>query len=209
MAVVSRPNTLPDNYPATPASYPIGMFRLQVEAAKRYLFESELKEILEAADLPPNLLDTGNNEARLNVAQMACFFQGMRAVIGDTKAVEYGQDAFKRLMPVLSRTTTSNLLRPVSSVDKQFLRIRDAISGYNQRVGANFLVKWHGGAECDLFEDTGQHCYGFTSDELICPTMIGFLQQAIGGLSGIKVLLDESECMATGALACRWHCRLA
>jgi hypothetical protein len=209
MASASRTNTVPKNYPPTPADYPLVMFRPQIEAAKRYLFEGELKEVLEQSGLPLEVLDP-ESEFDLNVAHVACFVQNLKLVAGEDKGEGYGRDAFKKTTPLFARGTgTLPVLRAVSAADKVFLRIRDAMSIYNRQFGANVIVKWHGGAQCDLFEDCAQHCYGFVAEEPICQTMTGFLEEAISSLSGVKVTLTESECMARGALACRWHCALA
>ncbi len=199
-----RPRSLPANYPPTPADYPFTLFRLQVEAAQRYLFGSELKEVLETAGLPTNLLTTPQPFV-INVAQVACFMQELKKIAGDDKAVDYGREAFQKAAAIFPRTASGNMLRSVSATDRAFLRIRDAMAGLSRQSGANMLVKWHGGKECDLFEDTGQHCYGFTCDDLVCQTMTGFLEEAITILSGVKIALTECDCMAKGALACRWH----
>jgi hypothetical protein len=210
MTTASRPRTVPKNYPNTPAEYPLNLFRPQIEAARRYLFDSELKEVLESAGLPLELLEEGEADFALTVAHVACFVQTLKTVSGAEQAEGYGRDAFKRTVPLLARgSATLPVLRAVSAVDKLFLRVRDAMSIYNRYFGANVLVKWHGGAESDLFEDTAQHCYGFVADEPICQTMSGFLEEAIHSLSSVKVVLAESECMARGGLACRWHCKLA
>ncbi len=211
MATATRPKTVPKNFPPAPASYPVAMFRPQIDAARRYLFESELKEVLEMSGLPLTLLDPDVGDIPVTVAHVAAFVQGLKEVTGEEQARAYGRDAFKRTVPLLARGSTGlpPILRAVSAVDKLFLRIRDVMSVYNRAFDANILVKWHGGAESQLFEDTAQHCYGFTSDVPICQTMTGFLEEAINSLSGIKVTMVESDCMAKGALACRWHCELA
>jgi hypothetical protein len=207
--MVSRAKTVPKNYPPTPADYPLVMFRPQIEAAKRYLFESELKEVMEQSGLPLELLEPAS-DFRLTVAHLAAFVQNLKTVAGDDKGEDYGRDAFKRTATLFARGSgTLPVLRAVSAQDRLFLRIRDAMSVYNRQFDANVIVKWHGGAQCELFEDCAQHCYGFVSDEPICQTMSGFLEEAIVSLSGVKVTLSESECMARGALACRWHCALA
>lgn len=203
---IHRPKSLPANYPPMPAVYPLALFRPQVDAAQRYLFGSELKEVLETAGLPTNLLTlTTTQPLIINVAQIACFMQELKQIAGEDKAPDYGREAFQKVAALLSRTMTANILRAVSPTDKAFLRIRDAMSGFSRQSGANILVKWHGGKECDLFEDTGQHCYGYTSDDFVCQTMTGFLQEAIASLSGVRIALTECDCMAKGALACRWH----
>jgi hypothetical protein len=209
MTSASRAKTVPKNYPPTPADYPLAMFRPQIEAAKRYLFESELKEVMEQSGLPVELIDS-DSDFRLTVAHIACFVQNLKTFAGEDKGEGYGRDAFKKTAPLFVRGTgTMQVLRAVSAADKVFLRIRDAMSVYNRQFGANVIVKWHGGAQCDLFEDCAQHCYGFVADEPICQTMTGFLMEGISSLSGVKVNLTEAECMARGALACRWHCTLA
>ncbi len=201
---IHRPPSVPANYPSTPAAYPLFLFRPQVEAAQRYLFGSELKEVLEAAGLPANLL-TARQSITLDVSQIACFMQELKKIAGEDKAPAYGREAFKKVGALLARTMTANVLRAVSPPDKAFLRVRDAMFGFSRQSGANIIVKWHGGKECDLFEDTGQHCYGYASDDFVCQTMTGFLQEAIVSLSGVKIALTECDCMAKGALACRWH----
>jgi hypothetical protein len=211
MATSSRPKTVPKNYPVKPADYPFGMFRPLLETAQRYLFENELKEVLQDCGLPLDVLNPSVNDFSLTVAHVACFVQGLKEFTGDEKAIPYGRDAFRRAAPLFPRGVVgvTSTLRSVSANDKLFLRIRDAMSSYNRQFGANVMVKWHGGAESDLFEDTGQHCYGFSSDQMICQTLTGFLEEAIAELSGVKVALAERDCMARGALACRWHCALA
>ena len=201
---IHRPNSLPANYPPMPAAYPMFIFRPQVDAAQRYLFGSELKEVLEAAGLPTNLL-TATQLLTIDVAQIACFMQELKKIAGEDKAPDYGREAFQKVASMFARTATANVLRAVSPTDKAFLRVRDAMAGFSRQSGANIIVKWHGGKECDLFEDTGQHCYGYTSDDFVCQTMTGFLQEAIASLSGVKIALTECDCMAKGALACRWH----
>ncbi|MCC7447926.1 MAG: hypothetical protein IT324_10945 [Anaerolineae bacterium] len=201
---VHRPGSLPTNYPPTPVVYPLSLFRPQIEAAQRYLFGSELKEVLEAAGISVPV-PGATQSLVINVAQIACFMQELKQIAGEDKAVDYGREAFQKAAALFTRTTTTNVLRAVSPTDKAFLRIRDTMSGFSRQTGANVIVKWHGGKECDLFEDTGQHCYGYASDAFVCQTMTGFLQEAIVVLSGVKIALTECDCMATGALACRWH----
>src|SRR5258706_11097251 len=96
MAAPSRPATVPKNYPTPPASYPANLFRPQVEAAKRYLFESELKEVLKAAGLPPEIASNPAHSFTMTVVQLACFVQGLKEYTGEEKAFEYGRDAFKK-----------------------------------------------------------------------------------------------------------------
>ena len=71
------------------------------------------------------------------------------------------------------------------------------------------MAKWHGGAEANIFEDSGKHCYGYTGSDLACATLTGYLCEAAVYLSGVKMDVVESQCMVTGALACRWHCKSA
>ena len=208
--VPSRPNALPRNFPAIPGNYSDALFRLQIETARRYLFETELKEVLELSEIPLEILQPDSGDIALTVYQIACFMQHLRVITGDVKAVAFGRDAFEGCTSLIGRTANvSPLLRAVSSADKLFLRVRDAMNGLNRQVGTNVLVKWHGGAESELFEDTGQHCYGYHHDAPICHTLTGFLEESIVYLSGVKVTLHETECMAHGALTCRWHCELA
>ncbi len=208
ISTVNRPETLPKNYPESPAAYPESIFRLQVEAARRYLFDSELQELLDGAGVPPDFMES--NVTGLTVAHVAYFMQGLMSVAGAEKALAYGRDSFGKTMSGFTRSTATlaPILRGPASPDKAFLRIRDVMSDLNRRIGANVLTKWHGGAGCDLFEDTGYHCYGFTADGAICHTITGFLEEAIMALANVKVKLNETECMARGALACRWHCDL-
>lgn len=207
-AKLDRPKTLPQNYPPVSAAYPALMFRAHIETARRYLFESELEEIIAAASLPAELLTTQNTEIALNTLQLACFVQGIRAIIGDEKARAYGREAFVQVAGLVPRSTPAPQLRAMSSVDRQFLRVRDAMAELSRQVNANIIIKWHGGAEADIFEDTGLHCYGYVGETQVCHTMSGFLEEAISYLSGAKVRLSETECMAMGSLTCRWHCFL-
>lgn len=206
---ISKAAQVPKNYPATPARYPLNIFRLQVEAAKRYLFEGELKEALTNATIPLDVL-TGAGEPVINVSQISQFVQELREMVGDEQAIRYGREAFQHVSPLLPRASGSTSAgRSVSSSDKLFLKVRDSMAVLNKTVSADFIVKWHGGAEADIFEDTAQHCYGFAGKGMACFTMTGFLEEAIIYLSGVKMTIHESECMANGALACRWHCRLS
>ncbi len=213
MAAYSKPKAIPTNYPPKPVEYPMAAFRALLETAQRYLFESELKEVLQDCQIPADVLKPTSPDLHLTVAEIAGFVQGLKTFMGDDKGIPYGRDAFHKAAALVNRgaPNVAPALRAVSSQDKQFLRIRDAMSGFNRYFGANVLVKWHGGIDSDLFEDTGQHCYGFTADseEMICQTLTGFLEEAIVSMSGVKVVLTEAECMARGALACRWHCALA
>jgi hypothetical protein len=209
MAAVSKAAQVPKNYPTTPSRYPLNIFRLQVDAARRYLFDGELKEALTSAAIPLDVL-TGAGEPVINVAQVSHFTQELRGMVGDEQAARYGREAFQHVSPLFPRATASTSHgRSVSSSDKFFLKVRDAMATLNKTIGSNFIVKWHGGAEADLFEDTAQHCYGFVGKGLACYTLTGYLEEAIIYLSGVKMSIVESECMANGALACRWHCRLA
>ncbi len=210
MAASSKPRAVPANYPPQPVDYPFTGFRPLLETARRYLFENELKEVLQDCQIPVEVLKPSPLECHLTVADIACFVQGLKTFMGDEKGIPYGRDAFRRAASLVNRgaPNVAPVLRNVSAHDKQFLRIRDAMSTFNRYFGANVLVKWHGGAESDLFEDTGQHCYGFTADHMICQTLTGFMEEAIFSLAGVKVALTESEGMARGALACRWHCAL-
>ena len=203
-----KPDQVPKNYPPVPVRYPLALFRLQLDAAKRYLFEGEIKDILTSAMIPLDVLTLASDPV-LNVSQIACFMQELREVIGSEKAVQFGHEAFTRSATALSRLALPSVPRSVSSEDKLFLRVREAMAGLNRQCGSNLIVKWHGGAEADIFEDTGQHCYGFVAKEVVCQTMTGYLQESIQVLAGVRMNLLESECMVTGSLACRWHCTLA
>src|SRR5215510_5813534 len=205
----NRPKILPDNFPKSPTAYPVNLFRLQVDAAKRYLFEPELIEVLNAASLSHDLMNATGSYIAISVAQVSIFMQELKAIVGEDKAHDYGRESFMRVAPLIpTPNPISPMSRAVSSIDKLFLRIRDSMAGFNRQIGASVLVKWHGGQESDLFEDTAQHCYGYSWDTPACQTQTGFLQSAIGYLSGIQVELTETECMATGALTCRWKCVL-
>jgi hypothetical protein len=206
---IAKAAQVPKNFPTTPARYPLNIFRLQVDAARRYLFEGELKEALTKASIPLDVL-TGAGEPVINVAQVSEFTQELREMVGDEQAQRYGREAFQHVSPLLPRASGSTSAgRSVSSSDKLFLKVRDAMAVLNKTIGANFIVKWHGGAEADIFEDTALHCYGYTGKGLACCSMTGFLEESIIYLSGVKMTIAESECMANGALSCRWHCRLA
>jgi hypothetical protein len=192
-----------------PPGYSDALFRLQVDAARRYLFDTELKEALEEAAIPLDVLNITGTQQPLTVAQVAIFSQVLRDITGDDKAVEYGHEAFIRCTSLIPRAANlPPVLRAVSSADKLFLRIREAMANFNRKTGQNVMVKWHGGAESDIFDDTAQACYGYIADAAICYTMTGFLEEAINNLSGVKVKLTEVECMARGAGSCRWHAAL-
>ncbi len=203
-----RADPLPTNYAKSPASYPSTLFHLQLKTARRYLFDSELKDLLELAAIPRGVIEAAFESDFLTVAQVSYFFQEFKAICGETKALSFGRDAFHDCTSLIQRSNLPALGRSVSSSDKLFLRIRDAMSGFNRHTRMNVLVKWHGGAESDLFEDSAQHCYGYVSEAPICHTLTGFLEEGIHYLSGVKVKLTEIECMARGSLACRWHCSL-
>ncbi|MHB8630071.1 MAG: hypothetical protein ACYDBJ_27990 [Aggregatilineales bacterium] len=208
MASLKRADILPKNYPPTPVRFPLPMFRLQLEAAARYLFEGERREALLAAQIPLDVL-TGTGDPALNVAQIAVFMQALTALIGPDKATDFGHEAFQKMTTLVPRPTLTPAQRSVSSSDKLFLRVREAAATLNRLTSSNFIVKWHGGAEADIFEDTGQHCYGYAGDQLACATLTGYLYEAAAHLASVKMQIIESECMVTGALACRWHCKLA
>jgi len=191
-----------------PVRYPLPLFRQQLQVANSYLFEGERREALLAANIPLDVL-TGLSDPAINVAQIAVFVQELRMLIGQPKALQFGHDAFLGMASLLSKPSLSPLVRAVSDSDKLFLRVREAASALNRQTGSNFIVKWHGGAEADIFEDSGQHCYGYTGGDLACATLTGYLCEAAVYLSGVKMDVVESECMVNGALACRWHCKLA
>src|SRR5579871_1330580 len=69
----TRPNALPRNFPVIPGGYSDALFRLQIDTARRYLFETELKEILEQAQIPLQILEPEGGEVALDVYQIACF----------------------------------------------------------------------------------------------------------------------------------------
>src|SRR5215471_11300708 len=130
-----RPNALPRNFPVIPVGYSDVLFRLQMETARRYLFETELKEVLEKAQIPLEILEPESAEVALDAYQIACFMQQLRVITGDVKAVAYGRDAFDNCTSLITRTANvSPLLRAVSSADKLFLRVRDAMNGLNRQV---------------------------------------------------------------------------
>jgi len=208
MATLKRAQVLPKNFPATPTRFPLPMFRLQLDAATRYLFEGERRETLLTAQIPLDVL-TGASDPALNVAQVAVFIQELALITGPEKAIAFGHDAFAKMSSLVTRPTLPPTQRAVSTSDKLFLRVREAAATLNRLTGSNFIVKWHGGAEADIFEDTGQHCYGYTGDQPACATLTGYIDEAAAYLAGVKMQIVESECMVTGALACRWHCKLA
>jgi hypothetical protein len=208
MASPKKADVLPKNFPATPTRFPLPMFRLLLDAAARYLFEGERREALLTAQIPLDVL-TGTGDPALNVAHVAVFMQELAVITGPEKAVAFGRDAFTKMTSLVSRPTLTPTQRAVSSSDKLFLRVREAAATLNRLTGSDFIVKWHGGAEADIFEDSGQHCYGYTGDQPACATLTGYVDEAAAYLAGVKMQIIESECMVTGALACRWHCKLA
>lgn len=208
MPSLKKADVLPKNYPPTPVRFPLPMFRLQLEAAARYLFEGERREALLAAGIPLDVL-TGASDPAVNVAQISMFMQALVALTGPEKATAFGREAFHKMAALIPRPTLTPAQRAVSSSDKLFLRVREAAATLNRLTSSNFIVKWHGGAEADIFEDSGQHCYGYVGDQLACATLTGYLDEAAAHLASVKMQIIESECMVTGALACRWHCKLA
>jgi len=206
MSYPRRAEALPRNYPVVPARYPLPMFRLQFEAAGRYLYESERREALLAAQIPPEAL-SGSAELTINVSHVAIFVQELTVLCGSDKARTFGREAFQKNVSLVPRPALTTPQRAVSESDRLFLRVREAAATLNRLTGSNFMVKWHGGAEADIFEDTGQHCYGYICDQLACVALTGYLSEAVAYLAGVKMQIVESECMALGALACRWHCK--
>jgi hypothetical protein len=205
---VSRPAKVPANFPAQPGTINIALLRPRVQVAQRYLFETELKEILAEAKLPLELLSDAPLSGTITYVQNAIFMQELRKVIGTTKVVAFGREVFDKLSGQIARPPNLPRLKTgISLDDKIFLRVREACSIVTRELGFNVFAKWHGGAECNLFEDTAPHCFGYTSDSPVCDTLTGLLEQAILYYGGVKVTLKEVECMAMGALACRWHCR--
>ncbi len=207
MSESHKAGTLPTNFPTPPARHSLALFRLQLDAATRYLFEGEIRELLTDAGIPLDVLTRGSDPA-LNVAQVAGFMQAVRGLIGSEKAFSFGHESFLKVLPTLARPSLPPLARTISTSDKLFLRMRDAMAVLNRQFDTNFLTKWHGGAEADIFEDSGLHCYGHICTGTACETATGFLAETIAQLAGIKMTLAESECMAMGALSCRWHCKL-
>jgi hypothetical protein len=181
-----------------------------VEAARRYLFETELRELLEEAQIPEEAMNSSGDSFPLSVAQVAVFNQGLSYISGEDKAIAYGREAFQKCTAIIARgTNIPPVLRAVSSADKLFLRIRESMANFNRQMDTNVIVKWHGGAESEVFSDSAWSCYGYVSSQPICLVTTGFLEEAISHLSGVKVVMEERECMAKGALTCRWHCALA
>src|SRR5690349_17287262 len=102
-AIPTRPDATPRNYPADPPPYPDSIFRLEVEAARRYLFETELKELLEEAQIPDEAMNPGGDPFALSVAQVAVFNQGLRSISGDDRAIAYGREAFQKATAIIAR----------------------------------------------------------------------------------------------------------
>ncbi|GEM_PF-1098454 len=209
MDYAQKADPLPKNYPATPMRSSLPFFRAQLDTAGRYLFEGELKEALGTAGIPLAVLSTAPYDFPLTVAHVANFMQELKQIIGPEKALSFGGESFLKVSTLLVKPALPPLPRGVSSSDKLFLRVRESIAMLNRQSASNFIVKWHGGAESDIFEDTAQHCYGYSAHKVSCETLTGFLQEAIHSLAGVQMIITESECMTLGALACRWHCRLA
>jgi hypothetical protein len=209
IAKLARPSVLPKNFPERATAYPLPLFRLQVEAARRYLFENELKECLTAASIPLEILGMAEVEIALTILHVAKFMQNLKQFVGDEKALAYGHEALSKATAVIPKPTIQQpILRGVSPADKAFLRVREALAVLNRQLNTDIIIKRHGDTEADIFEDSGLHCYGFVAEAPACQTLTGFFEEAILYLSGSKVKLVETECMALGALACRWHCYL-
>ncbi|MEP7287790.1 MAG: hypothetical protein ABI947_18705 [Chloroflexota bacterium] len=201
-----RPNALPKNYPAVPAVYPTALFRLQVEAVQRYLYETELKEILTEAAIPLDVLNVASRRVMLTVAHSAVFMQALQEIIDDDKAVDYGHEAFIRCASMIPRSANIPFIqRTLSSGDRQNNRIRESLAGFNHETGMNVSLKWRDSGEFDLLDDAAQHCYGYIASTPICHIMTGYLEESIFYLLGAKVALAETNCMALGAATCCWH----
>ncbi len=127
-AIQKSAAALPNNYPPMPVRYPLPLFRQQLEAANRYLFDGERREALLAANIPLNVL-SGVGDPAVNVAQIAVFMQQLRVLIGQSKSIQFGHEAFTRVASQIPKPSLSPLPRAVSSFDKFFY-------GYEKRLPA-------------------------------------------------------------------------
>src|SRR5260221_1166039 len=100
---VNRPKTVPENFPKAPTAYPVNLFRFQVDAAKRYLFEPELKEVLEAAGLSPDLMNPTGSYIAISVAQVSVFMQELKTIVGEDKAYTYGKESFMKMAALIPK----------------------------------------------------------------------------------------------------------
>src|SRR5262245_56462977 len=99
----NRPKVVPENFPKSPTAYPVNLFRLQVDAAKRYLFEPELKEVLDAASLSHDLMNPTGSYIAISVGQVSIFMQELKTIIGDDTAYIYGQESFIKVASLIPK----------------------------------------------------------------------------------------------------------
>ena len=127
-AIQKSAAALPKNYPPMPVRYPLPLFRQQLEAANRYLFDDERHEALLAANIPLHVL-CGVGDPALNVAQITAFMQQLRVLIRQSKSIQFGHEAFTSMASQIPKPSLSPLPRAVSSFDKFFY-------GYEKRFPA-------------------------------------------------------------------------
>jgi len=194
--MITRLTPTPKHFAMTPAQLPSEFIDGHINAAKRYLFEGELKSAL---------TDSGLVRDRPNVAAYSLFVQSMRDTIGEDKLGDYGHETFAKLTSFINKPSSQFLRAAVSSEDKIFVKIRDGMLGISHFTGVEFIAKWHGGAQTELFCDAGLNCYGYSASMPICDVMTGFLEEAVYYFTSHRMRYKEVECMAQGAMSCRWH----
>jgi len=124
-SIPTRPKVLPKNFPAVPPAYSDALFRLQVQAARRYLFDTELKELLEQCGLPLEIADPAGPAIALTVADCSAFMQGLKQLAGEDKALPFGRDAFNSCTSIIVRSgNLPPVLRAVSSSSERRLSLR-------------------------------------------------------------------------------------
>lgn len=196
LPAITHAKPLPLQFPLQPAPLPTEFIDIHIQAAKRYLFETELKEALTQSEMSAN---------RRNVAGYSLFIQGIRDTVGVDKLKGYGRECFTKTTPFINRPSSQFLRAAVSNDDKIFVKIRDGMLGISKLIGVELIAKWHGGAQVDVFCDAGINCYGYTATMPICDVMTGFLEEAVHYYTGLNMHFQEVECMSQGAASCRWH----
>ena len=91
-----------------------------------------MRDLLVDAGIPLDVLTHGSDPA-LNVGQIAGFMQATRELVGSEKAFSFGHEAFVKVLPTLTRPSLPPLARTVSTSDKLFLRMREAMAVINRQ----------------------------------------------------------------------------
>ena len=199
--------------PKSGLALPNRLARTTLLVLQSMLATNELQALLEAAHLP-HLIDTyplANLARGFDFADYAAINQSLEDMYGGrgsrSLALRAGRTIFAELMndfgPLVGNSAAAFRLLPLTM--KLNLALPAMARIYNEISDQNTQVEKHPHAFHYLIEHNPV-CWGRSGENgPVCFLQVGILQEALHRISGgHEFRVDEAECLAAGAKACRF-----